>query len=98
MIKFALSVLQVAAVIGIGLVYQGTGHRHNAEVLLSEIGVCVCVCLCVRVCVVALQCNLHIFTIKMCDVFPRVDHLFVIYRSQKPTLILNEVPIYSMSC
>lgn len=32
------SVLQVAAVIGIGLVYQGTGHRHNAEVLLSEIG------------------------------------------------------------
>lgn len=24
--------------IGIGLVYQGTGHRHNAEVLLSEIG------------------------------------------------------------
>lgn len=36
--KFLLSVLQVAAVIGIGLVYQGTGHRHNAEVLLSEIG------------------------------------------------------------
>lgn len=34
--------LQVAAVIGIGLVYQGTGHRHNAEVLLSEIGVFVC--------------------------------------------------------
>lgn len=32
--------MQVAAVIGIGLVYQGTGHRHNAEVLLSEIGVC----------------------------------------------------------
>ena len=31
-------ILQVAAVIGIGLVYQGTGHRHNAEVLLSEIG------------------------------------------------------------
>ncbi|KAM3605750.1 uncharacterized protein V6R79_003985 [Siganus canaliculatus] len=30
--------VQVAAVIGIGLVYQGTGHRHNAEVLLSEIG------------------------------------------------------------
>uniref|UniRef100_A0A3Q3B1W3 Anaphase promoting complex subunit 1 n=1 Tax=Kryptolebias marmoratus TaxID=37003 RepID=A0A3Q3B1W3_KRYMA len=30
--------IQVAAVIGIGLVYQGTGHRHNAEVLLSEIG------------------------------------------------------------
>lgn len=39
--KFLFSVLQVAAVIGIGLVYQGTGHRHNAEVLLSEIGVCV---------------------------------------------------------
>lgn len=34
-----LFLLQVAAVIGIGLVYQGTGHRHNAEVLLSEIGV-----------------------------------------------------------
>lgn len=30
--------IQVAAVIGLGLVYQGTGHRHNAEVLLSEIG------------------------------------------------------------
>ncbi|XP_028982960.1 anaphase-promoting complex subunit 1 isoform X2 [Betta splendens] len=30
--------VQVAAVIGIGLVYQGTGHRHNTEVLLSEIG------------------------------------------------------------
>uniref|UniRef100_A0A8C6KV77 Anaphase promoting complex subunit 1 n=1 Tax=Nothobranchius furzeri TaxID=105023 RepID=A0A8C6KV77_NOTFU len=30
--------VQVAAVIGVGLVYQGTGHRHNAEVLLSEIG------------------------------------------------------------
>ncbi|CAN9499595.1 unnamed protein product [Ophioblennius macclurei] len=30
--------VEVAAVIGIGLVYQGTGHRHNAEVLLSEIG------------------------------------------------------------
>lgn len=39
---FLFSVLQVAAVIGIGLVYQGTGHRHNAEVLLSEIGVYVC--------------------------------------------------------
>lgn len=37
------SLLQVAAVIGIGLVYQGTGHRHNAEVLLSEIGVCLSV-------------------------------------------------------
>ncbi|XP_067276723.1 anaphase-promoting complex subunit 1 isoform X1 [Pseudorasbora parva] len=30
--------VQVAAVVGIGLVYQGTGHRHNAEVLLAEIG------------------------------------------------------------
>ncbi|KAK0145167.1 Anaphase-promoting complex subunit 1 [Merluccius polli] len=30
--------VQVAAVLGIGLVYQGTGHRHNAEVLLAEIG------------------------------------------------------------
>ncbi|XP_063048013.1 anaphase-promoting complex subunit 1 isoform X2 [Engraulis encrasicolus] len=30
--------VQVAAVVGIGLVYQGTGHRHNAEVLLEEIG------------------------------------------------------------
>ncbi|XP_077585962.1 anaphase-promoting complex subunit 1 isoform X1 [Stigmatopora nigra] len=30
--------IQVASVIGIGLVYQGTGHRHMAEVLLSEIG------------------------------------------------------------
>lgn len=30
--------VQVAAVIGIGLVYQGTAHRHTAEVLLSEIG------------------------------------------------------------
>uniref|UniRef100_A0A3Q2YK66 Anaphase promoting complex subunit 1 n=1 Tax=Hippocampus comes TaxID=109280 RepID=A0A3Q2YK66_HIPCM len=30
--------IQVASVIGIGLVYQGTGHRHIAEVLQSEIG------------------------------------------------------------
>ncbi|XP_053169492.1 anaphase-promoting complex subunit 1 isoform X1 [Hemicordylus capensis] len=30
--------VQVAAVTGIGLVYQGTAHRHTAEVLLSEIG------------------------------------------------------------
>ena len=30
--------VQVAAVLGIGLVYQGTAHRHTAEVLLSEIG------------------------------------------------------------
>ncbi|KAL1461424.1 hypothetical protein WDU94_013324 [Cyamophila willieti] len=30
--------VQVAALLGIGLVYQGTGHRHIAEVLLSEIG------------------------------------------------------------
>ncbi|XP_018321370.1 anaphase-promoting complex subunit 1 isoform X3 [Agrilus planipennis] len=30
--------LQVAALMGIGLVYQGTGHRHMTEVLLSEIG------------------------------------------------------------
>ncbi|GAB1607743.1 anaphase-promoting complex subunit 1-like [Argonauta hians] len=29
---------QVAAVLGVGLVYQGTSHRHIAEVLLSEIG------------------------------------------------------------
>lgn len=30
--------VQVAAVLGIGLIYQGTAHRHIAEVLLSEIG------------------------------------------------------------
>ncbi|XP_043916095.1 anaphase-promoting complex subunit 1 [Protopterus annectens] len=30
--------VQVAAVVGIGLVYQGTAHRHIAEVLLAEIG------------------------------------------------------------
>ncbi|XP_035687108.1 anaphase-promoting complex subunit 1-like isoform X1 [Branchiostoma floridae] len=30
--------VQVAAVMGVGLVYQGTGHRHMAEVLLQEIG------------------------------------------------------------
>ena len=28
----------MAAVLGVGLVYQGTAHRHMAEVLLSEIG------------------------------------------------------------
>ncbi|XP_070577566.1 anaphase-promoting complex subunit 1-like [Ptychodera flava] len=31
-------IVQVAAIIGIGLVYQGTAHRHIAEVLLAEIG------------------------------------------------------------
>jgi len=30
--------VQVSALLGIGLVYQGTGHRHIAEILLSEIG------------------------------------------------------------
>ncbi|XP_030051793.1 anaphase-promoting complex subunit 1 [Microcaecilia unicolor] len=30
--------VQVAAVVGVGLVYQGTAHRHIAEVLLAEIG------------------------------------------------------------
>ncbi|KAL1131298.1 hypothetical protein AAG570_010916 [Ranatra chinensis] len=30
--------IQVAALLGIGLLYQGTAHRHIAEVLLSEIG------------------------------------------------------------
>lgn len=32
--------IQVAAILGIGLVYQQTAHRHIAEVLLSEIGKC----------------------------------------------------------
>lgn len=31
--------VQVAAVLGVGLVYQGTAHSHMAEVLLAEIGV-----------------------------------------------------------
>ena len=31
-------VVQVAAVMGIGLLYQGSGHSHIAEVLLEEIG------------------------------------------------------------
>ncbi|CAH1791675.1 unnamed protein product [Owenia fusiformis] len=31
-------IVQVAAVLGVGLVYQCTAHRHIAEVLLSEIG------------------------------------------------------------
>ena len=30
--------VQVAAVLGVGLVFQGTAHRHTAEVLLAEIG------------------------------------------------------------
>lgn len=30
--------LQVAAVLGVGLLYQGSVHRHIAEVLLGEIG------------------------------------------------------------
>ena len=29
---------RVAAVMGIGLLYQGTGHMHMAEVMLMEIG------------------------------------------------------------
>ena len=31
-------IVQVAAIMGVGLVYQGTAHRHIAEVLLGEIG------------------------------------------------------------
>lgn len=30
--------VQVAAVMGLGLLYQGSGHHHMAEVLLGEIG------------------------------------------------------------
>ena len=30
--------VQVAAILGVGLVYQGTAHTHIAEVLLNEIG------------------------------------------------------------
>nr|CAD7262920.1 unnamed protein product [Timema shepardi] len=30
--------IQIAALVGIGFVYEGTAHRHMAEVLLSEIG------------------------------------------------------------
>ena len=30
--------IQVAALLGVGLVFEGTAHRHIAEVLLSEIG------------------------------------------------------------
>lgn len=30
--------LQVGALLGIGLVYEGTGHRHMTEILLAEIG------------------------------------------------------------
>ncbi|KAF5273421.1 hypothetical protein FQA39_LY07438 [Lamprigera yunnana] len=30
--------VQVAALLGVGLIYQGTAHRHITEVLLSEIG------------------------------------------------------------
>lgn len=29
---------RVAAIMGVGLVYQGTGHLHMAEIMLSEIG------------------------------------------------------------
>ena len=32
------SVVEVAAVLGIGFLYQGSGHRHISEVLLGEIG------------------------------------------------------------
>ncbi|KAG5893112.1 hypothetical protein JTB14_019316 [Gonioctena quinquepunctata] len=30
--------LQIAGLLGVGLVYQGTAHRHMTEILLSEIG------------------------------------------------------------
>ena len=30
--------IQVTAIMGIGLIYQGTANRHIAEVLLQEIG------------------------------------------------------------
>ena len=30
--------VQVAAILGVGLVFQGTGHRHTADILLAEIG------------------------------------------------------------
>ena len=30
--------MQVAAILGVGLVFQASGHRHTAETLLAEIG------------------------------------------------------------
>lgn len=30
--------VQVAAILGVGLVFQGTGDRHTADILLAEIG------------------------------------------------------------
>ena len=30
--------VQVAAILGVGLLFQGTGHRHTANILLAEIG------------------------------------------------------------
>ena len=30
--------IQVAAVVGVGFLYQGTAHSHMSEVLLMEIG------------------------------------------------------------
>ncbi|WAR18257.1 APC1-like protein [Mya arenaria] len=30
--------VQVAAILGVGLLFQGTGHRHTADILLAEIG------------------------------------------------------------
>ena len=30
--------VQVAAILGVGLMFQGTAHRHTAEILLAEIG------------------------------------------------------------
>lgn len=31
--------VQVAALLSVGLLYEGTAHRHIAESLLSEIGI-----------------------------------------------------------
>ena len=30
--------VQVAAILGVGLMFQATSHRHTAEILLAEIG------------------------------------------------------------
>lgn len=36
--------IQIAALLGIGLVYEGSSHRHITEVLLAEIGITLFIC------------------------------------------------------
>ena len=61
--------VQVAALLGVGLVFQGTAHRHIAEVLLSEIG---------NIHTLQNHRNLHGHSVHKCYLLTLKNHLYLL--------------------